>query len=207
MIRQVDIFFLLWMVKERRKRDTMRNKKEYTIDVYGRVFGRETNKADTMRVDSVCMYVLYIIAGHIYSRTCIIIIQKWKSGWANCLFLRNEMWRSRFEKRGVGAQTRHCQCHCNQGRPLLSVMILISHLCSSPVVTSTKKNWRRPKTIGKISSLFVLKQPPPWSLIARPATSVGMFLRFSIIFEWWVFFLFFFYSLSLYTTTRLTRVS
>lgn len=31
-------------------------------------------------------------------------------------------------------------------------------------------------------------EPPPCkSLIARPATSVGMFLRFSIIFEWWCF--------------------
>lgn len=48
--------------------------------------------------------------------------------------------------------------------------------------------------------------PPPWSLIARPATSVGMFLRFSIIFEWW-WCVFLPESLSLYTTTRLTRVT
>ena len=68
----------------------------------------------------------------------LFISKKWN--------VKKQVWRERSRR---SDETR-CQCHCNQGRPLLSVMILISHLCSSPVVTSTeKKNWRRPKAIGK----------------------------------------------------------
>lgn len=65
-------------------------------------------------------------------------------------------------ERGVGAQTRNCQCHCNQGEAPAAVRD-DSHLSSLffhllwPV---TKKNWKKEDDQDdreKIPSLFVMK--------------------------------------------------
>lgn len=95
-------------------------------------YGEQENK-DPICVDGACVYVSfpYIIEEGVRSQPFVHAehYTDEKQGGPIVYFWEIEMWRSRFEKRGVGAQTRNCQCHCNEkGGPF--VMIPISHLCS-----------------------------------------------------------------------------
>ena len=75
--------------------------------------------------------------------------------------------RSRFEKRRMcGAQTRHCQCHCNQGRPccpwwfpsLIFLSLLFFHLfCDQQ--RRTRKRRRKREDFQSLCDEAV--EPPP----------------------------------------------
>jgi hypothetical protein len=80
--------FPLWMLEQRQ----WGTRKSLTIDMrtWASVYGRETNGANTMRVDSLCMCIRTLNNSlDIYSRTTTWLNRKFKkknlkAGWANC---------------------------------------------------------------------------------------------------------------------------